>query len=300
MRLPSYCTIIVACAIYLANVATIRPLRLIDDRAFLFSGVPENVTGHMTVEPDISGLSERLLLARRQYFGIGAQSDARFRRFRSTIAATWKTQTLDLTAAGLGPLAADVLVEELLGLPPSHRPWLLHLDRNMLGDAGAVALARLLRASPTTQSLSASSNCIGPRGALEIFEALLQDCSLTSLDLSSGGTPAERNVIARGHERPAITALAKVLQRSPALSILRLGATAIGPEAAAELSAALPLSSSLMELSLPSNGLGPAGAAAIAEGAAHAQSLETLNLTARPCKTSKLQHSRNRDPLLRT
>ena len=129
MRLPSSCTIIVACAIYLANVATIRPLRLIDGLGFLFSGVPENVTGHMTVEPDISGLSERLLLARRQYFGIGAQSDARFRRFRSTIAATWKTQTLDLTAAGLGPLAADVLVEELLGLPEARRPQLHERQR---------------------------------------------------------------------------------------------------------------------------------------------------------------------------
>jgi hypothetical protein len=162
------------------------------------------------VSEEVAALVERIYHARNKHLGIGGHSDARFRRFLSVVGASWGTPRLELRAVGLGPLATELLVDEVLAQPPQRRPWLVQLDQNVLGDRGAAALARLLTHSDSTVWLSAGANSVGPAGALAIFEALAaHNTTLTALDLSSDGATAERNLFARGLRQHEIESLAE-------------------------------------------------------------------------------------------
>jgi len=58
---------------------------------------------------------------------------------------------------------------------PSIRITHLNLQRNMLGDSGAIKIVEAFRKSQTLISLNLSSNEIKPRGINAIFENLMQN-----------------------------------------------------------------------------------------------------------------------------
>lgn len=181
----------------------------------------------------------------------------RQKRFAEWMNLHCTSQWFTLNDSGVGPECAKGVV---LVLALNERFTSLNLACNMLGDAGAAVIARVLLEHQTLVHMDLSANDIGHQGANALFEALVANRSVTSVDLSS--RPGSlRNRLA-GHNAPG---LERLLSENPVLARLTLQGTGMGSEAGRGLARGLGGNSTLTALDLTGNDLGPKGAAALAE-----------------------------------
>mmetsp|Transcript_91920 Transcript_91920/g.297326 ORF Transcript_91920/g.297326 Transcript_91920/m.297326 type:complete len:673 (-) Transcript_91920:55-2073(-) len=160
--------------------------------------------------------------------------------------------SLSLTGRFIGDRLCERLAENL-ALNPCVR-W-LQLDRNLLGDTSALALASMLsRPDVAVQSLDLDFNRISDTGAGHLSDALEVNTSLRELQLHCN---------AIGPKGAAV--LAKALKSNSSLRALSLHGNAIGDSGAIALAEVLQVNASLHTLSLHGTGVGDAGASKIAE-----------------------------------
>jgi hypothetical protein len=130
-------------------------------------------------------------------------------RFLNTIKTGSKSDLMSFTQFGLGPLAAATVAAMMLDLQSTEHFHTLDLSGNMLCDAGSVAIAEMLAnhhryleecvlllgmCSLTNIAemlanchslthLDLRSNNIGVEGGIALFEAVMENTTLTDLDL---------------------------------------------------------------------------------------------------------------------
>jgi alkylated DNA nucleotide flippase Atl1 len=155
---------------------------------------------------------------------------------------------------------ADILF--LANHPIFRRYQEINLERNSIGNKGAIELSKVL-AQSQLQILNLERNKIGDTGAIELAKVLAQS-QLQMLNLE-GNYIGEKGVIE----------LAKVLAQSQ-LQILDLGWNNIGEKGAIELAKVL-AQSQLQTLNLEGNNIGKKGVIELSKVLAKSQ-LQTLNL----------------------
>lgn len=165
----------------------------------------------------------------------------------------------------IGPAGAGALAGAVQHQPEVRALW---LKRNPIGPEGAAALATLLRGNTTLRTLDVVNTGIGEAGATDILRALAGDnATLEHLYLSGNGlTPA------------VLPEVLAVLERHPALRGLYLSVNVLGDEGAALLAGALARTRTLEALSLASNNLSDLGLSALLGAAVGHTSLQSLDL----------------------
>jgi len=143
----------------------------------------------------------------------------------------------------------------------------LFLDCNQLGDAGAEAIAAMLRTNRSVTYLSLGGNQLGDAGAEAIAAMLRTNRSLTDLNLA-------RNKIGDA----GAEAIAAMLRTNHSLTELDLYGNKIGDAGAEAIAAMLRTNRSVTSLNLGSNKIGDAGAEAIAAMLRTNRSLTYLSL----------------------
>ena len=143
----------------------------------------------------------------------------------------------------------------------------INLYNNIIGDAGAKALAAAVAASGSLAALDLNRNQIGDEGAKALAAAVAASGSLTSLDVRANKIGDE-----------GAKALANAVAASGSLATLYLHHNKIGDEGAKALAAGVAASVSLEHLDISYNNIGDEGAKAIADAVADSGSLSTLGL----------------------
>ena len=142
----------------------------------------------------------------------------------------------------IGPAGARALAEAVGAQPLVRALW---LKRNPIGVEGARTLATLLRESSSLRTLDVVNTGIGDEGAREILHALtLNNTSLQYLYLSGNGLTPD-----------ILPMVAALLERHPALRGLYLSVNAFG-NGLGPLTAALSHNRTLQTLGLASSNLG--------------------------------------------
>ncbi|CAL1129913.1 unnamed protein product [Cladocopium goreaui] len=192
-------------------------------------------------------------------------------------------EMLDLCNCQLGPAAAATLADVLLpaAAGPRNPLTMLHLDRNLLGFDGAVALSRGLRGWPAPgcrlQVLTLRENRLGDGGVGAIAEALEDNVALKELDLSSN------EVGDLGGQSMGL-----LLQKDPRLASLSLKSNHISDAGAEALAQGLEKNSWLEELDLSENHIKMAGVGKLCAALEHNGTLETLVLEGNEVKSDIL------------
>jgi len=111
-------------------------------------------------------------------------------RFLDTIKITSRSDMINLSQSGMGPLGAAAIAAMMLELQFTERFLALDLSGNVLGDTGSVAVAEMLANHQSLTHLDLRSNNIGVEGGLALFEAVIVNSTLTDLDLGilAGGS----------------------------------------------------------------------------------------------------------------
>eukprot|EP00746_Dinoflagellata_sp_MGD_P071376 gnl/MRDRNA2_/MRDRNA2_29083_c0_seq1.p1 gnl/MRDRNA2_/MRDRNA2_29083_c0~~gnl/MRDRNA2_/MRDRNA2_29083_c0_seq1.p1 ORF type:complete len:785 (+),score=173.78 gnl/MRDRNA2_/MRDRNA2_29083_c0_seq1:70-2424(+) len=168
-------------------------------------------------------------------------------------ASMWFT----LRDCGVGPECAKAVA---VAIAMSEKYTSLDLANNSLGDDGTVILSQVLPTHPSLTHLDFSANDIGAHGGHAVLEALQQNRTVTSVDLSSC---AGMN---RNHLGPlGVQPLESLLAENPVLAKLVLSSNGIGAEGAQPLARGLAHSPSLLHLDISGNDLGPQGFGFIAQ-----------------------------------
>jgi hypothetical protein len=130
----------------------------------------------------------------------------------------------------------------------------LDVSENNLGNAGAVALARLLSNNPTTlQGLHTESCDMTAAGVAALAHGLQQNTHLREWNLS-------QNVV----DTKAAKVVANMLECNKSLTALNMSGCSVSDESAACLAAALTDNETLQELALSFNRIGNVGVKALA------------------------------------
>ncbi|KJE97322.1 hypothetical protein CAOG_07749 [Capsaspora owczarzaki ATCC 30864] len=163
----------------------------------------------------------------------------------------WNLFTLCLHNNKLGDAGATAIAEVL---KVNTTLKALGLAKNQIGEAGAQAIAEALEVNTTMTSLSLNENRIGEAGAQAIADALKVNTTLTDLVLA-------KNPIGD----VAVQAIAEALEVNTTLTELYLWENQITCTGAQALAEALKANTTLTELDMGSNQIGDVGARAIAE-----------------------------------
>ena len=131
---------------------------------------------------------------------------------------------------------------------------LTHLDLswNIIGDAGAAAIAKSLIQNKSLRSLDLSKNNISDKGVVELAKMLLDNTTLTHLDLSS-------NIIGDA----GAAAIAKSLIQNKSFTSLDLSKNKISDKGGIEIAKALAKNKTLSILHLYGNKIGESGHTAL-------------------------------------
>jgi Ran GTPase-activating protein (RanGAP) involved in mRNA processing and transport len=159
---------------------------------------------------------------------------------------------LDLQCSDLGDAGAASLSRALLLQPPHGALAVLHIGSNLIGAAGATALAAALQVNTSLRELYAEDNLFGADGAAALGIALCHNKTLTALDVSGC------RIAAAG-----AAAIAAALVENVALTELFMGGNAIGDEGAAALGRALARNTTLTALDASDNAINASGAEAL-------------------------------------
>ncbi|KAH7477042.1 Protein NLRC3 [Phytophthora ramorum] len=134
-------------------------------------------------------------------------------------------ETLDLSGKALRQYGAAAIAEELAAAPSS-KCRCLDFSRNSLGDEGAQAVAKLIRAYPRLEDLDVSFNDIGDEGAIALADALADNSTLVSFSLHSvvEGSQAKPKLQEKG-----LCHLARAIQKHSTLVKVDLRDNATSP-----------------------------------------------------------------------
>ncbi|KJE96145.1 hypothetical protein CAOG_06510 [Capsaspora owczarzaki ATCC 30864] len=144
---------------------------------------------------------------------------------------------------------------------------ILDLSDAQIGDAGAQAIAKALKANTRLTWLDLSNNQIGDSGVQAIAKSLKANETLTGLHLSN-------NQIGDS----GVQAIAKSLKANETLTGLHLAGNRIGDAGAQAIAEVLKVNSTLTELSLHENQIGDVGAQGVAEALKVNSKLNQLSL----------------------
>jgi Ran GTPase-activating protein (RanGAP) involved in mRNA processing and transport len=173
-------------------------------------------------------------------------------------------QQLNLWNNKIGDAGAQALAEML---KVNNTLQKLGLGGNQIGDAGAQALAEMLKIHSTLQQLDLGYNRMGDDGAQALAEMLKINSTLQQLDL--------------GYNRmgdDGAQALAEMLKVNSALQQLNLWNNKIGTVGTQALASMLKVNTTLQRLDLHNNRIGDTGAQALAEMLKVNSTLQQLNL----------------------
>ena len=135
---------------------------------------------------------------------------------------------------------------------------------------------RAIKRSRSIISLNFASNELTHKGAEIVFESLENNQSVVEVNLSSIEGVHRNRVGAKG-----AVALARLLERSPFLSVLNLSACCLCDKGVAAMTAGLRLNRSLLSLNLSSNEITLDGLLALKEGMTKTL-LEEIDLSSNP------------------
>lgn len=152
---------------------------------------------------------------------------------------------------GLGGTSAKVINRILL---QNNYFTNLLFSKNLFSDVGTIILADAIRTNTNIIHIDLSSNDVGPEGAQALFAALLENCSVVSVNLSSKEGLNRNRLGVRGVEP-----LEWVLKKNKTLHFLKLSSTSIGLVGLECILAGLEENETLIELDISSNDLGPEG-----------------------------------------
>ena len=177
----------------------------------------------------------------------------RLQRFVESMDESFTRRNVVLKEGGLGPRAGVALAKALAKAPPSLT--LLDITGNLIKDAGAVALADVLRKNRSLTRVSLGSNDIGAKGGQAIAQALGVNRTLTSLDLSSISGVNRNHVSLLGAQ-----AIGAMLEGNDVLTELGMAMNGIGPEGLEAVTGGLEKNRTLRVLNLCSNSLAASAA----------------------------------------
>lgn len=169
------------------------------------------------------------------------------RRYMECCARTLKDRRFTMQEFGLG-LEASKVIGEILRANTSFAR--IELSRNVLRDAGAITLVKMLMRSPHIVHLDISSNDISPDGTAAVIRKIATHPSIVSLDISSHEGLHRNRLGSKGCEP-----LIKLLATNPILAFLNLAGTSITSEALHLLSRGLKGNRSLVVLNLSNNSI---------------------------------------------
>jgi len=162
-------------------------------------------------------------------------------------------------------------VERAVGFIESIKQYKLigfNFSANEIGDAGAIALAAVLKENETLTSLKISMNKIGDAGAIALAAALKENKKLTSLDLSANQIGIE-----------GVKALAEALKKNKTLTNLNIYFSRIGDAGAADIVEALKANQTLTSLGIANSNIGIEGVIALAAALKKNQTLTSLDIS---------------------
>lgn len=168
-------------------------------------------------------------------------------RFYELCSRNIKDRKFDLQKCGLGPSAAYEIARLLRN---NFHYAQLELGRNILGDKGSVLLIKAISKAVNLVHVGLSSNDISPEGGAIILRSLMDNQSITSLDISSHEGLHRNRLAGKGCE--PLTVLFKA---NPVLVHLNLAGNAIGPEGLDYLSTGFKGNHTVLTLNLANNGL---------------------------------------------
>lgn len=157
----------------------------------------------------------------------------------------------NLTESGVGPVAGKVVADAVRNNPCFCK---LTLARNLLGDTGAIIVARTLARALNLIHLDLSSNSISPAGAVDVIKVVTTHGAIVSFDLSSHEGLHRNRLGLQG-----AAAIVSLLKRNHLLWILNIAGTSLGNEGAETLVEGLASNQSLLSLNLANNNLSGKG-----------------------------------------
>ena len=144
----------------------------------------------------------------------------------------------------------------------------LDISNNSISSGGVTALAEMLKENRTLQQLDIHGNSIGDEGATALAEVLKKNRTLQQLDVS-------RSSIGDG----GAAALAKMLKENRTLQQLNVCGNSIGDEGATALAKVLKENRKLQQLDVSRSCIGDGGAAALAKMLNENRTLQQLNVS---------------------
>ena len=176
---------------------------------------------------------------------------------------------LDISNNNIDRIEVEKLVNSLVPLPSSFKYnkiklTILNIGSNNIGDAGAIAIAKVLTYYELTK-LDISNNNIDESGAIAIAKALEINSSLTILDISNNNI-----------DESGVKEIAKALQINTTLKELIIVGNNIYDDGVQFIAKALTLNSSLTKLDISYNNIGNAGAKFIEEALKKNTTLKAL------------------------
>ena len=196
-------------------------------------------------------------------------------RFVHAIRSSSSSTQLNMSQAGLGPLAASAVAAMLLEIRHIQTFHSVNLSGNPLGDPGCFALSEMLWQNEAVTRLDLRSCGTGIEGGVAIFRAVGCSSSLTDLDLgllSGGGTRNRVGLKMAEH-------IAQALTNNPALAQLSFAGNGMGPQSAAIISPSLAGNTSLKQLDLKLNNLRDEGTGHLAAAFGVGAQLQHLTLS---------------------
>jgi len=162
---------------------------------------------------------------------------------------------LDRTRARRPPVRSELLVRKLMRNSAwPQKDTKLYLHEQNLGDAGAEAVAQMLKGNPRLNRIFLSENEIGDAGATALAEAIKENKTVTKIVLS-GNEIGDAGAMA----------LAEAIEENRTVRFFYLSENKIGDEGAIALAKAIKGNKAVTEIHLNENKIGDAGKKALDE-----------------------------------
>ncbi len=202
------------------------------------------------VDETVAALLSSSTLRLRQLSALGKVSAVQLKEHIEPLLPTSSLRRLVLANANCGPEGAKALARVLRGGPDAPAPQLRQLNVSNCGieAAGGKALAEALRANATLRVLHVGQNILGDEGAIALARALGRDNRTLKqlwLQRNSIGPDAAREI-------------ATMLQTNSSLEVLNLADNALGAAGGKLLAGALRRNRAVQQFFAPGNRLGDA------------------------------------------
>lgn len=169
----------------------------------------------------------------------------RFERFKRYISKSSCNGKLKLVNLGLADASVETLIHIIAHNPKIRR---IYLGKNKLYDKGAELIAKLIKESENLIHIDISSNCVTHIGFRSIFQSLLNNNTIVSLNLSSTDMSQRNRLGTKGAKM-----LTRLMKCSPYIQYLNVSSTALCNEGAKILLEGLNGNQTLLSLIIKAN-----------------------------------------------